>query len=157
AMYPHAGAWTLNEFILAGGDATSDNLPPRFSQIQYSWRSPSLAVQQQIYQVLANNARQAAAACGCQASLRWVPKTRVGLPNTTMIDLVYRNMEQVGAPAFSDEARAFGREIQRNLGIAPMDDPFIADNQRLTPPAEFEAVVHRSLPPSQFHIGANDY
>lgn len=30
AMYPHAGAWTLNEFILAGGDATSDNLPPRF-------------------------------------------------------------------------------------------------------------------------------
>ena len=69
AMYPHAGAWTLNEFILAGGDATSDNLPPRFSQIQYSWRSPSLAVQQQIYQVLANNARHAAAVCGCQASV----------------------------------------------------------------------------------------
>jgi len=27
---------------LVGGDATSDNLPPRFSQIQYAWRSPSL-------------------------------------------------------------------------------------------------------------------
>ena len=112
AMYPHAGAWTLNEFILAGGDATSDNLPPRFSQIQYSWRSPSLAVQQQIFNVLANNARHAAASCGCQASVRWVTKTRVGLPNSTMVDLVYRNMEAIGAPAFDDEARAFGRAIQ---------------------------------------------
>ena len=38
-----------------------------------------------------------------------------------------------------------------------MDDPFIADNQRLTPPAEFEATLRRSLPPSQLHIGADDY
>jgi len=42
AMFPHTGTWTLNEFVLVGGDATSDNLPPRFSQIQYAWRSPSL-------------------------------------------------------------------------------------------------------------------
>jgi aminobenzoyl-glutamate utilization protein B len=157
AMYPHAGAWTLNEFILAGGDATSDNLPPRFSQIQYSWRSPSLAVQQQIYQVLINNARHAAASCGCQASLRWVTKTRVGLPNSTMIDLVYRNMEAIGAPSFDDEAREFARKIQSNLGITPMDDPFIADNQRLMPPDQFEALQRRSLPPTQLHIGADDY
>ena len=60
AMFPHTGTWTLNEFVMVAGDATSDNLPPRLSQIQYSWRSPSLAVQQQIYQVLANNARHAA-------------------------------------------------------------------------------------------------
>jgi aminobenzoyl-glutamate utilization protein B len=38
-----------------------------------------------------------------------------------------------------------------------MDDPFVADNQRLTPPAEFEALQRRSLPPGQFHIGADDY
>ncbi|MEZ4506627.1 MAG: hypothetical protein R2848_12470 [Thermomicrobiales bacterium] len=34
AMFPHTGTWTLNEFVLAAGDATSDNLPrasPRFS------------------------------------------------------------------------------------------------------------------------------
>ena len=39
AMLPHTGTWTLNEAILGGGNATSDNLPPRFAQIQYSWRS----------------------------------------------------------------------------------------------------------------------
>jgi hypothetical protein len=33
----------LPALVLVGGDATSDNLPPRFSQIQYALRSPSLA------------------------------------------------------------------------------------------------------------------
>ena len=42
AMFPHTGTWTLNEFILVAGQATSDNLPPNLSQIQYSWRSPTL-------------------------------------------------------------------------------------------------------------------
>jgi len=41
-MLPHTGSWTLNEAILAGGFATSDNLPPRFAQLQYAWRCPSI-------------------------------------------------------------------------------------------------------------------
>src|SRR5580765_7983072 len=65
AMFPHTGTWTLNEFVMVGGDATSDNLPPRLSQIQYSWRSPTLGIQQQICNVLLNDARQAAATTGC--------------------------------------------------------------------------------------------
>ena len=157
AMYPHAGAWTLNEFIMVGGDATSDNLPPRLSQIQYSWRSPSLAVQEQIARVLANNARQAAATTACQASLRWVTKTRVGLSNSKMIELTWRNLERVGAPAYGDEARQFAREIQKNLGLAPMENPFADDNERLVPPADYEASQRRALPPGQLHIGADDY
>ena len=78
AMFPHTGSWTLNEFILAGGDATSDNLAPRFAQIQYSWRASNLGICAQIEQVLRQNARAAAAATHCVASLRWVTKTRVG-------------------------------------------------------------------------------
>ena len=31
AMFPHTGTWTLNEFVLAGGDATSDNGAARHS------------------------------------------------------------------------------------------------------------------------------
>jgi aminobenzoyl-glutamate utilization protein B len=92
AMFPHTGTWTLNEFVLAAGDATSDNLPPRFAQIQYSWRSPQLDIQQRIYDVLANNAKAAAAATGCEAYVQWVTKTRVGLANNALADLTYRNM-----------------------------------------------------------------
>ena len=66
--------------------------------------------------VLENNAKHVAATTGCEAYVRWVTKTRVGLANNAMADLTYRNMELVGPPTYSDEARAFGREIQRDLG-----------------------------------------
>jgi aminobenzoyl-glutamate utilization protein B len=157
AMFPHTGTWTLNEFILAGGDATSDNLPPRFSQIQYSWRSPTLGIQDRIYSVLANNARQAAAVTGCEASVRWVTKTRVGLANRAMAELTYRNLELVGPPVYDEKALKFGREIQRNLGGSPMENPFLAENTVLTPPAELEARVRGLLPAWQQNFTSDDY
>ena len=135
AMFPHTGTWTLNEFVLAGGDATSDNLPPRFSQIQYSWRSPDLGIQQQIYNVLENNARHAAGTTGCTASVRWVTKTRVGLANHAMAELTFQNMELVGAPKFDDKARAFAREIQKNLGLKP--------NKPVQPPSKHKPKPRR--------------
>jgi aminobenzoyl-glutamate utilization protein B len=157
AMFPHTGTWTLNEFILAAGQCTSDNLPPRYAAIQYAWRSPELAIQEQIYRVLENNARHAAAATGCVASARWVTKTRVGLPNLAMSELTYRNLELVGPPKYSDEARAFAQEIQRNLGFEPMDDPFLDEGQRLTPPQELEAHLRRGLPAWQTNFTSDDY
>jgi aminobenzoyl-glutamate utilization protein B len=126
----------LNEFVPIGGDATSDNLPPRFSQIQYAWRSPSLGIQQQIYAVLEKNARHVAAITGCRASVSWVTKTRVGLTTRAMTDLTFGNMELVGPPRYPDEARDFARKIQSNLGLEPMANPFVDDNERLMPPAQ---------------------
>ncbi|MCU0983337.1 MAG: amidohydrolase [Acetobacteraceae bacterium] len=157
AMFPHAGSWTLNEFVLGDGGATSDNLPPRFAQIQYAWRSSSLGIQEQIWRVLANNARHAAATTGCRAFVRWVTKTRVGLPNTVLTNLTWENLQAVGAPAYGEEALAFGREIQKGLGLAPMEDPFIANVSRLMPPEENEARLRSGLPPWQKHLSADDY
>jgi aminobenzoyl-glutamate utilization protein B len=157
AMFPHAGSWTLNEFVLGDAAATSDNLPPRFAQIQYSWRSPSLAVQEQIWRVLANNARHAAGSTGCRAFVRWVTKTRVGVPNTVLTDLTWRNLQEVGAPVFSEEALEFGRAIQRELGLEPMPEPFNADAGQLMPPEAFEAKMRAGLPPWQKHLSADDY
>ncbi|HLJ22292.1 MAG TPA: amidohydrolase, partial [Stellaceae bacterium] len=157
AMFPHTGTWTLNEFVMAAGDATSDNLPPRFSQIQYSWRAPLLSIQQQIYNVLANNARHAAGTTGCRVSVRWVTKTRVGLTNHAMADLTFENMQLVGAPRFSEEAREFGRKIQANLGIAPMENPFLEQSERLVTPQDNEAQVRRALPAWQENYTSDDY
>ena len=106
AMFPHTGTWTLNEFVLVAGDATSDNLPPRFSQIQYSWRSPTLGIQEQIFTVLESNARHAAAVTGCEVAVRWVTKTRVGLTNQALADLTYRNLELVGPPRYGDDKQS---------------------------------------------------
>lgn len=157
AMFPHTGNWTLNEFILAAGDATSDNLPPRFAQIQYSWRSPTLEIQERIYRVLENNARQAAAATGCEASVRWVTKTRVGLTNHALADLAYRNMELVGPPEYGAEAKAFAREVQSNLGLEPMREPFPEEVERLKAPKDEEADLRRALPEWQKNFTSDDY
>jgi len=157
AMFPHTGSWTLNEFILVAGDATADNLPPRFAQIQYAWRSPTLGIQEQIYRVLANNAKRAAEATGCQVSVRWVTKTRVGLPNLALARATYANLELVGPPQYSEAARAFAREIQRNLGIEPMADPFIDDVERIVPPEEYEAKIRSALPEWQRNFTSDDY
>jgi aminobenzoyl-glutamate utilization protein B len=157
AMYPHTGTWTLNEFILVGGQCTSDNLPPRLAQIQYAWRSPTLEIQEHISRVLSDNARQAAAATACSASVRWVTKTRVGLPNHALAELTYRNLELVGAPRYGEAARDFAREIQKNLGLTPMADPFTDDCQRLTSPQEWEARQRHGLPAWQCNFTSDDY
>ena len=156
AMFPHTGTWTLNEFILAAGDATSDNLPPRWSQIQYSWRAPTLEIQQQIYQVLENNAKQAAGD-RCRAHVQWVTKTRPGLANNALADLTFRNMELVGAPTYAEEAKEFGREIQRTLGLEPMTDPFPEAFEELISPLEYEAATRKLLPEWQKNFTSDDY
>jgi aminobenzoyl-glutamate utilization protein B len=157
AMFPHTGTWTLNEFILAGGDATSDNLPPRFAQIQYSWRSPTLDIQEQVWRVLENNAKHAAHVSGCEAYVQWVTKTRVGLANNALADLTYRNMELVGAPAYSEEGREFGREIQRNLGLEPMPNPYPESGEQLKSPQTHEAETRALLPSWQQNFTSDDY
>ena len=157
AMFPHTGTWTLNEFIMVAGQCTSDNLPPRISQIQYTWRSPTLGIQEQIYRVLERNAKHAAELTGCKVSARWVTKSRIGLPNHAMAELTYRNLEMVGPPVYDEEARDFARELQKNLNIQPMDDPFTEDNQRLTSLQESEDDVRKGLPSWQANFSADDY
>jgi aminobenzoyl-glutamate utilization protein B len=156
-MFPHTGTWTLNEFVMAAGDATSDNLPPRFSQIQYSWRSPTLAIQERIARVLQENAKHAAAMTGCDARVRWVTKTRIGLTNHALADLAYRNLTLVGAPRLPEEARSFGRQIQRALGREVDENPFLGAAEELIEPPAYEAELRRALPEWQQNFTSDDY
>ncbi|MFQ5955834.1 MAG: amidohydrolase, partial [Kiloniellales bacterium] len=157
AMLPHTGAWSLNEAILAAGQATADNLPPRFSQIQFAWRAPALEMQEKILAVLDNNARHVAAITQCHVTSDVVTKTRVGLANHALAELTYRNLADGGPPSYGAEAKRFAREIQKNLGIEPMDDPFWPECTRLIPPEEAEATLRQALPPWQTNYTADDY
>ena len=157
AMFPHTGSWTMNEYVFQGGQKTSDNLTPRLSQIQYCWRSPTLAIQRRMYDVLRRNAEAVAEVSSCTVSERWVTKTRVGLPNTTLATLTYANLEQVGAPTLSEAAREFGRDVQRNLGYEPTDRPFEPAAQALTPPEEHERKKRELLPDWQRNFTSDDY
>jgi aminobenzoyl-glutamate utilization protein B len=157
AMLPHSAYWTLNEYVMVAGQCTSDNLPPRIGQIQYAWRCPTLGMAEQIYSVLENNAKHVAEITFCRLSVRWITKTRLGLPNNAMTDITYRNFEAIGPPIYGEKARKVGREIQKNLGFEPMDDPFTEVCQTLTTPKKYEEEMRKSLEPWQMHFGADDY
>ena len=141
AMLPHTGTWTINEAILAAGQSTSDNLAPNFSQIQYASRAPTLAMQERIYAVLDNNADHAAGITHCTVRKGWVTKTRPGLPNHVMAGVCYANLELAGPPAWGEEARKFGREIQKNLGLKPAKDPLMREMGELIAPEAAEAAA----------------
>jgi len=156
AMFPHTGLWTLNEFVAVAGQCTSDNLPPRISQIQYSWRSPTLGIQERIFQVLENNAKHVAEVTHCKLSTRWITKTRVGLPNHAMSDLVYRNLELVGPTRYGEEAQKVAREIQKNCSVEPMEEPIDERSGILVSPQESEAMIRKGLPPWQKNFSSDD-
>ncbi|MBI2222185.1 MAG: amidohydrolase, partial [Acidobacteria bacterium] len=144
-------------FIQIGGQCTSDNLPPQISAIQYAWRSSDLDMQQQIFRVLENNARHVAAINHCKVGIRWVSKTRVGLPNLAMTDLVWRNMRLAGPIQFSEDAKTICREVQRNCGLAPMQEPIREDCSALTSPEDYDAARRLGMPAWQQLAGSDDY
>jgi aminobenzoyl-glutamate utilization protein B len=157
AMLPHHGSWSLNEFILHAGQAAADNLAPGLGQIQYSLRAPTLDMCRRVFEVLDRNAEHCAAMTHCKVTGSWITRTRAGLPNHAMAEVTWRNFEAIGAPQWSEEARAFGREIQTSLGVAPMEDPFAPEIQHLTAPWDGEKAFREQLPSWQTNLAADDY
>jgi aminobenzoyl-glutamate utilization protein B len=114
-------------------------------------------MQESIHEFLSRNARAVAETCGCRVTERVVTKTRVGLHNTAMAEMAYENFRRVGPTVYGKEAKDFGREIQRNLGHEPMEDPFTDGCQRLLTTEEGEAAIRRLLPEWQTHYSSDDY
>ena len=157
AMLPHQGGWSISEAILTAGQATADNLPAGLAEIQYMIRTPTVAMAEQVTAALDRNAEAASAMTGCRFERHWVSKSRPGLANHAMADIVWQAMQTVGAPVWDEAAKETAREIQRSLGLAPMGKPFIDEMSRLIAPQEAEAILRRDLPPSQAHSTSDDY
>jgi len=156
-MLPHHGNWTLNEAILNAGFATADNLPPRFAQIQFAWRCPTVEMGEAIERVLDNNARHVAGLTHCDVRGDWVTKTRPGLANNALAEITYGNFELVGPPKFPEEAKEFGRQMIRSLGYEPPAEPFAEILEQLVDPRDGEAALRAQLPSWQKNYTSDDY
>ncbi|OED38178.1 peptidase M20 [Chromatiales bacterium (ex Bugula neritina AB1)] len=157
SMLPHQGGWSVSEAILTAGQATADNLPAALADIQYMIRVPEIAMAEQVTAVLDRNAAAAAAIAGCEWERHWVSKSRHGLANHVMAGLVWQNLQSVGAPHWDNTATAIAQEIQKNLGFAPMEKPFLPACTELISPTDAEALLRRDLPPSQLNSTSDDY
>jgi len=156
-MWAHSAAWSLNEAILIGGQATADNLAPHISQIAYAARAPKLEMLEAIYAVLDRNARLAAEVAHCRVEEGWVSRTRPGLPNHAFAQLTWDNMKRIGGPVMPEAAKAFAREIQSGLGLAPMHEPFLAEVTDLIEPQEAERRLRAKMQADVDHFTNDDY
>jgi aminobenzoyl-glutamate utilization protein B len=157
AMLPYTAYWTLNEYIMVGGQATSDNLPPRIAQIQYAHRAPLLEMQGQISNVLDNTAKGVGQITGTKVTKRVIARTRCGLANTALSEILYRNLQIVGPPKFSEEAKEFGRKIQENLGFESMEKPFTNECQQIAPLKSSDDEIKFNFPEWVETQGSDDY
>lgn len=156
-MLPNNMGWSMNETILNTGQATADNIPGQMGQIYYFIRVPDVKMAEKVVQVLDQNAESAAKAAHCNWKKDWIAKSRTGLANHTMAQVTYDNLEIAGPPVFGDEAIKVAQEIQENLGLEPLDDPFLDEIQELISPQEAEKQMREMLPAWQQHFTSDDY
>ena len=157
SMLPHTGHWSISEAILTAGQATADNLPARLAEIQYIVRVPTIEMAQQVVTLLDRNASAAAAITHCQYERHWVSKSRPGLANHAMAEMVYQSLQTVGSPKWGNEAVNIARQMQKQLDIEVMDNPFLAECEELITPQTAENILRQDLPPSQINHTSDDY
>lgn len=157
SMLTYQGGWSMSEAILTAGQATADNLPAGLAEIQYMMRVPTVQMAERVTSVLDANAEAAAKISGCHFERHWVTKSRPGLPNHAMAHVTWEALSAVGAPHWSETAKAIAREIQVNVGVEAMQEPLLAECERLIEPEAAEAILRRDLPPSQLSSTSDDY
>ena len=157
SMLPATGLWSFNEAILTAGQATADNLAPHLAQINYMVRTDSIAQADIISGVMDNNADAAAKAAFCRWQKTWVSKSRGGLANHALARATYHNLVLVGAPRWGGEAVRIAREIQANLGLEPLQQPFSPETERLIDPEDCETQLRAMIPAWQRHLTSDDY
>jgi aminobenzoyl-glutamate utilization protein B len=157
SMLPYTQGWSISEAILTAGQATADNLPAQLAQIQYIWRVPTVEMAEQVARAMDNNAEAAARASHCRWRRTWVAKSRPGLPNHALARATFDNIRIAGAPQWGGEAIEAARAIQRELGLEPMERPFLEACESLIEPEEAERILRQSLPPAQKNSTSDDY
>lgn len=157
AMLPHRGGWSISEAILGTGQATADNLPARQADLQYMIRVATVEMAEAVTTALDRNAAAVAAMTGCTWERIWVCKSRPGLANHAMAQVVWEALELVGPPKWDDAARDLMREVQKACAVPPTDDPLLAECERLIAPEEAERMIRQDLPPSQGNSTSDDY
>lgn len=113
---------SINEFMMTGGQCTVAT--PEFSQLVYCWRTGSMVDQEAVTRVVERCSEAAGLVADCRAERRLITAVRTGLPNRTLTDVMMRNLRTMGPPSHTEEDKKFAREIQSNLGIDQMEEPY---------------------------------
>ncbi|TDC39672.1 amidohydrolase [Micromonospora sp. 15K316] len=117
--------------IINGGGAP--NVTPDMCSIWYFVREGSPARVKVLYDKIVECAKAAAQASQTKLSFRFNAGTWNSLGNRAGAELLYDNMQKIGAPAFTDADQQFAKSLQKALGKPEVGLPSTV--VPLTPPA----------------------
>jgi aminobenzoyl-glutamate utilization protein B len=111
--FPRDGKVSINEMVSRGGDHPT--AIPNHAQAWYVHRGLTRAVIDSTSDALDRAAHAAASALSARYDRRIVAATRPWLPNHTIAEVAYRNLQRAGAPRFPKEAHDFARKVLAEL------------------------------------------
>jgi len=124
-------AYRMHYVILEGGEAP--NVVPDKASVWYYVRNSDETVEEQFDRVL-NCAKGAALAAGVELlPLRWIAAAHQTHANKAAAELIQKNIDLVGMPAWTEEEQAFAKALQKTLGARETGMPDKVD--ALRPPS----------------------
>jgi aminobenzoyl-glutamate utilization protein B len=112
----------IHSVITSGGQAP--NVVPAFAQIWYYVRAPRRDQVEAIYARMLDIAKGAALMSGTTYEIDFVTGCYDLLPSHTLSRLLYEKLEAAGAQSFSDEERAFARQLQATFAPGTLEHAF---------------------------------
>ena len=113
---------TVSEIIARGGEHPTSI--PGNTQSWFVLRSATREAVERASAMLSRAVEAACLAVGATFERRIFSATRPWLPNHTIAELCYRNLERAGAPQFSAAAKTFAAEVLKNLEAPSVAEPF---------------------------------
>jgi aminobenzoyl-glutamate utilization protein B len=103
----------IHYVITSGGQAP--NIVPDFAEVWYFVRAPRRTDVEAIYSRILDIAKGAALMTGTKEEIEFITGCWEVLPNKTLSNILYKNLEDVGPPIFSEEEKQFAREIAKTF------------------------------------------
>ncbi len=109
--------------ITDGGEAP--NIVPARAEVWYALRAPERALVDELHGRLVNIAKGAALMTETEYDEAFVSGCYDFLPNMTLAKVILGHMREVGAPAWTDDDRAFARELYRQIPESSKESTFL--------------------------------
>ena len=102
-------------YVITNGGGTAPNVVPAEAASLYSVRAPRTDQLNPLFERVKDIARGAALMTGTELDIELYSGMSNLLPNETINNVLQRKLEEVGAPKFSEEDKAFARELAKTI------------------------------------------
>jgi aminobenzoyl-glutamate utilization protein B len=121
------------------------NVVPDFAEVWYYVRAPRRTELEEIYRRVVNIAKGAELMTGARLEIKFQDGLYEYLPNSVVTEVLEESLREVGGPRFSEEDKAFAREIEKSF--APGQKEAVLRSNHV-PPEYWGITLHEDIAPA---------